>query len=137
MTVIRRTTPSAFFGNKRRARGRTVNRVGVMNKTEAAYAATLTVQKACGQIIDWWFQPIRLRLSESDALTTWTPDFMVLYSEGTLELVDVKGWAFEDDARVKIKLAADKFYPFLVTSVTPIPKKDGGGWKRETFGWGE
>ena len=133
MTTIRRL-PALY---KRRARGRTVNRVGVMNRTEAAYANDLTARAACGQIIDWWFQPIRLRLSESDALTTWTPDFMVLHTDGTLELVDVKGWAFEDDARVKIKLAADKFYPFLITSVTPIAKKDGGGWKRETFGWGD
>ena len=37
---------------------------------------------------------------------------------------------WEDDARVKIKVAAAMF-PFTFIAVFAAPKKDGGGWRFE------
>jgi len=44
---------------------------------------------------------------------------------------EVKGF-WQDDARVKIKVAAD-MYPFRFIAVKPRAKKDGGGWQTEAF----
>ncbi|EFO5633532.1 hypothetical protein HOZ65_000097 [Escherichia coli] len=51
---------------------------------------------------------------------------------GQLVMVDVKGSksVFTDDARVKMKVAADS-YPFVFQVAYPKPKKLGGGWEIE------
>jgi hypothetical protein len=111
------------------AKGRTVRRQpGTMNKTEAQYAASLETQKLAGEVLAYWFDSIKLRLAES---TFYTPDFMVLRPDGQVEIHEVKGH-WEDDARVKIKVAASLF-PFAFLAVTAMPKREGGGWKVEAF----
>jgi hypothetical protein len=55
----------------------------------------------------------------------------VLRGDGSLEVHEVKGF-WEDDARVKVKVAASLF-PFRFIAVTAIAKKHGGGWKVEEF----
>lgn len=54
-------------------------------------------------------------------------------SDGSLELHEVKGARaiFRDDARVKVKMAAELF-PFKVIVVYPKPKRTGG-WEVEEF----
>jgi hypothetical protein len=49
-----------------------------------------------------------------------------------LECWEVKGH-WEDDARVKIKVAAELF-PFVFRAFKPKAKRDGGGWSMEVFG---
>ena len=44
---------------------------------------------------------------------------------------EVKGF-WRDDARAKIKIAAD-LYPFRFIAVQAAPKKAGGGWTIEEF----
>jgi hypothetical protein len=44
---------------------------------------------------------------------------------------EVKGH-WEEDARVKIKVAAS-IYPFRFIAVTARARKDGGGWVLEEF----
>jgi hypothetical protein len=99
-----------------------------MNKTEAAYAAHLEGQRMLGGVEAFWFDCIKLRLAEN---TFYTPDFLVQRTNGDLEVHEVKGF-WEDDARVKIKVAASLF-PFQFFAVTAKPKKDGGGWNIEQF----
>ncbi|MFG1247289.1 PDDEXK family nuclease [Xanthobacter flavus] len=101
---------------------------GAMNKTEEVYAAHLEAQKAAGLILWWKFEALKLRLADS---TFYTPDFAVLPRSGVLEVHEVKG-RWEDDARVKIKVAAD-MYPFRFIAVRVLPKKAGGGWDAEVF----
>jgi hypothetical protein len=48
-----------------------------------------------------------------------------------LEMHEVKGF-WQDDARVKIKVAAS-IYPFRFVAVTARAKKHGGGWAVEEF----
>jgi hypothetical protein len=105
---------------------------GVMNATETRYAAHLDELKLAGDVVWWRFEPVRLLLAK---LTTLTPDFMVQLADGTVELHDVKGAKaiYEDDAKVKMKVAA-KEYPFVFRVVFPKAKKDGGGWIIEEVG---
>ena len=74
------------------------------------------------------FEGIKLRLADN---TFYTPDFAVMRCSGQLEMHEVKGY-WQDDARVKIKVAADA-YPFKFIAAKPKPKKEGGGWEVEEF----
>ena len=103
-------------------------KVGAMNKTEAAYDAHLARQQHAGQILWRKFEGLKLRLADS---TFYTPDFAVMAADGVIECHEVKGF-WQDDARAKIKVAAD-LYPFRFLAVRVKPKKDGGGWEVEVF----
>jgi hypothetical protein len=109
-----------------RPRGRM--RAGERNKTEAAYEQELELLLRAGKILWYRFEGIKLRLADKTFLT---PDFAVMRADGLIELHEVKGF-WEDDARVKVKVAADS-YPFPIIAVTARRKKDGGGWSYETF----
>ncbi|KRG69246.1 phage related protein gp8 [Pseudoxanthomonas dokdonensis] len=99
-----------------------------MNKTEIAYAAHLELLKAAGEVLWYRFEGIKLRLADN---TFYTADFAVMASDGVVELHEVKGF-WTDDARVKIKVAADQ-YPFRFMAFKVRAKKHGGGWEREVF----
>ncbi|MGE8218564.1 MAG: DUF1064 domain-containing protein [Stenotrophomonas acidaminiphila] len=99
-----------------------------MNQTEAAYAEHLRALQHAGEILWFRFEGIKLRLADN---TFYTPDFAVLAADGVMELHEVKGF-WQDDARAKIKIAADQ-YPFRFIAVRVRPKKEGGGWAVEEF----
>lgn len=101
---------------------------GKMNQTEKAYAEHLSSLQHAGEILWFRFEGIKLRLADN---TFFTPDFAVLAADGVMELHEVKGF-WQDDARAKIKIAADQ-YPFRFIAVRVRPKKDGGGWAVEEF----
>ena len=101
---------------------------GTMNKTEARYAAYLADQVHLKQVLWFKFEAVKLRLADN---TFYTPDFAVLRADCSLEMHEVKGF-WQDDARVKIKVAAS-IYPFRFIAVTVRAKKNGGGWDREEF----
>ena len=101
---------------------------GVMNGYERDYAAVLRGKEACGEIKGSWFEAVTLNLAPR-LRCSYTPDFMVLAADDVLEFHEVKGH-WEDDARVKIKVAADKF-PFRFVAVTRPTKKSP--WKYEVF----
>ncbi|MAH46984.1 DUF1064 domain-containing protein [Candidatus Pacearchaeota archaeon] len=100
-----------------------------MNKTEERYAVELDVRQKAGDIAWWAFEPLKLRLADR---TFYTPDFMILHTDGALEIVEIKGH-WEDDARVKIKVAAKQYWMFRFTALRAKRKKEGGGWAREEF----
>jgi hypothetical protein len=103
-------------------------KTGERNKTELAYERMLEAARAAGDVLWFKFEGLKLRLADN---TFYTPDFAVLAADGVMELHEVKGfWA--DDARVKIKVAAD-LYPFRFRAVRAKSKKDGGGWAVEHF----
>lgn len=106
-------------------------KAGERNKTEARYEAHLEVLKHAGRIIRYDFEAVTFKLAKD---TRYTPDFMVMLPSGEIEFHEVKGsWAiFQDDAKVKIKVAAEKF-PFRFIAVAPIALKNGGGWNVKEF----
>jgi len=99
---------------------------GIMNKTEACYAAYLEQLKKAGDVAWYAFEGVRLRLAKQ---TTYTPDFIVMNADGTIECHEVKGAKaiFWDDAKVKVKVAAEMF-PFNFKVVYPS-KTDGWVWE--------
>ncbi|UZR29067.1 DUF1064 domain-containing protein [Methylococcus mesophilus] len=101
---------------------------GQRNKTEAAYELHLKAGLAAGEILWFEFEGLKFRLADN---TFYTPDFAVMQASGEIELHEVKGF-WQDDARVKIKVAASKF-PFRFIAVRPRAKKHGGGWEQEVF----
>lgn len=103
-------------------------KTGDMNKTEQAYEKLLKEWQQAG-IVAWYkFEGVKLRLADN---TFYSPDFAVMLTSGNLEMHEVKGF-WQDDARAKIKIAAD-IYPFRFIAVKPKAKKDGGGWEVEEF----
>lgn len=103
-------------------------KAGKMNKTEAEYAAELTCLQMAGEIQWYVFEGMTLKLADN---TRYTPDFAVMRADGLIECHEVKGF-WRDDARVKIKVAAELF-PFRFIAIKKRAKKDGGGWDREVF----
>lgn len=101
---------------------------GAMNRSEQAYAAHLQAKLNAGLILWFEFEAVKLRLADN---TFYSPDFAVLAADGVLEMHECKGF-WQDDARVKIKVAASLF-PFRFKAMKARAKKDGGGWEVENF----
>lgn len=93
-----------------------------MNKTEAAYDAYLEVLPT---VAEHRYEAVTLRLAKR---TRYTPDFMVLLENGRIEFHEVKGF-WRDDARVKIKLAAEWFPWFTFRAITRAKQR----WAVETI----
>lgn len=103
-------------------------KTGAMNKTEEAYARHLEGMRGAGEVLWFLFEGLKLRLADN---CFYTPDFAVMRRDGAIECHEVKGhWS--DDARVKIKVAAERF-PFRFVAIRALPKKAGGGWEVEDF----
>lgn len=103
-------------------------KTGQMNKTEEAYAKRLQSLQHSGEVAWYKFEGVKLRLADN---TFYSPDFAVMLASGEMEMHEVKGF-WQDDARAKIKIAAD-LYPFRFIAVKVRSKKDGGGWQEEVF----
>lgn len=97
---------------------------GEMNKSEANYAKHLELRKQAGEIVWYAFEGMKYRLADD---TFYTPDFAVLRADGLLEMHEFKGH-WQDDARVKIKVAAS-LYPVVFIGV----KKQGRDYVYENF----
>jgi hypothetical protein len=95
-----------------------------MNKLEAAYAQQLEAERRAGSVAWYAFEIAKWRLADK---TFYTPDFLVMRADGALECHEVKGF-WEDDARVKIKVAAATI-PVAFFGVQRIK----GAWHVEAF----
>ena len=96
-----------------------------MTKLEGRYANKLDLLKHAGEIVDWRFEPLNFRLAKR---TWYKPDFLLIYLD-RFEVHEVKGH-WEDDARVKAKVAAELYPWFHWVAVTA----EKGIWRYEHFG---
>lgn len=110
-----------------------------MNKLEARYAAHLELRKQQGEILEWWREPVRLRLAnlkeeperiEGRKDVFYKPDFGLMLPDYTVEYHETKG-RMHRDALNHIKLAA-KLHPFRFVVVTKPSKSTG--WQYEWYG---
>lgn len=108
--------------------GRTRHATGQMNGLEKRYAAHLEMRKVTGEIRDYLFEPLKLKLAPA---TFYNPDFGVWMPDGRIELHEVKGSFWEDDARCKWKIAAAMFPWFTFVAVQW--NKAAKDWKYERF----
>jgi hypothetical protein len=80
-----------------------------MNSLEARYVVEiLDPGVAGGNVAGWFFESFRLKLAPK---TFYTPDFMVIKSDGQIVFREVKGF-LREDASVKFKWARE-VYPFF------------------------
>lgn len=87
--------------------------IPLMNSWELLYSRELDLRRAAGEVTWWSYEPVKLRLARR---TFYTPDFLVRHKDGSLELVEVKGF-WRDDARVKLKVAAEQYPMFRFRAV--------------------
>ncbi|WP_241159701.1 hypothetical protein [Desulfovibrio sp. ZJ200] len=109
------------------AKGQTYHTEGIPNGLEAAYAQYLEGLLSSGKILFWMFERVRLTLARK---TTYLPDFFVVRADGSAEFHETKGF-WRDDARAKIKIAAQEFPCFGFVAVQR--NKDTGAWEFERF----
>lgn len=100
-----------------------------MNRLEAAYALVLEARLGAGEILEYGFEDTRLRLADG---AWFKPDFRVVLASGATEFHECKGF-WREAARVRIKVAADKYPRYRFIAVTRARKKHGGGWQVEAF----
>lgn len=98
-----------------------------MNGLEARYAGRLEAMRRAGKIIFWRFEAMALRLANR---TVYNPDFLIMLPDGSLGFHETKG-VWRDDARAKIKIAAEQFPWFFFEAVQW--DKDINDWKFERF----
>jgi hypothetical protein len=98
-----------------------------MNRTEMEWSAELEADE---RVAHHEFESVRLVLAHRCA---YNPDFTVITHDGRVQFHEVKGF-WRDDARVKIKLAARKFFWADFIAVQKRPKREWdkhGMWKLE------
>jgi hypothetical protein len=111
---------------KRRSRKRKPS--GYRSELEAEFARYLEAAKSSGAVLAWQYEALTFHLGER---ASYTPDFLVLYPDGELELVEVKGWTQNlRDSRTKWKWAAE-CSPWA-TFVWATRRK-GGGFHLEKY----
>jgi hypothetical protein len=103
---------------RRLARARRVP--GVMNKLEKEYADLFL-----GKLVHF-YEAVTLKLGDD---CRYTPDFMVIAEDDVIEFREVKG-RWMDDAKVKIRVAAEKFPMFRFEAWSKVNKI----WTRQKFG---
>ena len=97
-----------------------------MNKLELGYATHLGFHQAAGAIRWWAFEALKFRLADR---TWYTPDFVIEFADGHMEVHETKGH-WREDARIKIKVAAVQF-PWLI--FYGITKDKDGRYRNERF----
>lgn len=103
--------PNKYYG-KAKKRG-----TGEMNRTEKAYEARLKEYLAAGEILEYKFEPLSLRLAPG---CFYQPDFMVIDADKTVQFVEVKGPFIHDQKSiVKLKTASELFpFRFILAQLT-------------------
>jgi len=96
-----------------------------MNGLETRYSKYLDEMKSAGIVLDWRYEAVKLRLADK---TFYTPDFAVFYPD-RIELHETKGF-MQDDANVKIKVAAEQHWYFKFVLVKWIKK----AWEFKYYG---
>lgn len=105
------------------------SRRGRMNGLESRYAReVLDVGKHTGEIIDYWFEPIRFRIAKN---TNYTCDFIVQKPSG-FEAHEVKGYKFPA-GWLRFKTVSE-MAPFSLMFKFYLCRHIDGSWVIERFG---
>ena len=97
-----------------------------MNKTEFDWFLELDALRKAGEVQWYGFEAVTLKLAHA---TRYTPDFAVLWADGSMSMDEVKGF-WRDDARVKIKVAA-RLFPMFRFRAIQRGKRGEPRWKLE------
>lgn len=105
--AIEARAPPAAVAPEKPPRG--PRRARAMNKTEGRYAQLLEARRLAGEIREYSWERVTLRLAED---VRYTPDFFVVTVARELQFHEVKGPLVQDDARVKFRCAVELFPEF-------------------------
>ncbi len=124
-----------------RARARGQKKPRKMTAAEREYLEHLKLGVEAGELLAAGYERFRLRLTDD---TTYTPDFDLIEKDGAVVFVEfketrrvgsslpgVKIYApfWEDDSRVKFKLAAELYPHFAFRAVRKLHPDEGFGWE--------
>lgn len=108
------------------ARGQTER--GRMNQTEARWARILDASE---HVAEWWYEERKFRYGADNA---WhTPDFVVLRSDGRMEVHEVKAFC-TDAGRTRFKAAAGRAWEYRWIMVEQRSKTSPWTVKYDTTG---
>lgn len=104
---------------------------GEMNRTETRFRDEVVLPLvASGTVVGWWFEEWTFKLGPD---LRYTPDFVLLFSDGSLEVREVKArdrrtgkYRAEDDAKVKMKAFAETM---PLAMVVAFPGATKGTWE--------
>lgn len=99
------------------------------NKTELRFEREyLEEMKRSGAIREYRFEAVKLRLADR---LTYSPDWMIVFADGRVEFVEVKGAYIYEDGAMKLKMVAEKYPEFRFWkaqwirhegwTITPVP----------------
>jgi hypothetical protein len=94
-----------------------------MNATERGYSLLLEALRRRGEIEDWKFESVKLRISTR---CFYTPDFFIERRNQKPFFAEVKGPFIREDARVKF-LAAKELHRWADFE---MHQRDQNGWRR-------
>ncbi|MEO0966019.1 MAG: DUF1064 domain-containing protein [Planctomycetota bacterium] len=98
-----------------------------MNKTEERFRRERVEPRVlAGELAAVMFEAVKFRLADR---TWYTPDFVLIRTDGLIEVVEVKGGWWQEDARVKWKVFAEQ-HPWFAHRVEQWDKEQ---WKVETY----
>jgi len=91
--------------------------LGTMNETEAGYALVLEQRLHVGEIVDWKYEKIKLKIGlasrNGKPISKWYhPDFICITKDYQIEFIELKGGYITDEGKGKF-LAACAQYPFF------------------------
>lgn len=98
-----------------------------MNRTEQEHADHLQRLKIAGAIIDYRYEPFSLRLANN---TFYIPDFLVVCADH-FEIHEIKGGFVREDARAKVKIAAEAFPWWTFHVFQKVGRGVRAIWKKE------
>jgi hypothetical protein len=119
---------------------------GVMNKTEARYAAYLDTLIKAGEYVDYKYEAVKFKLLDAPAegpqKTMWyVADFFTTSKSGTNEVHEVKPrdkktgrYYSREKGVMKIRMAAKEHGSAALKFVVVWPGKVPGTWEREVVG---
>ena len=121
------SSPGKPVRAKVRARHETGTKNGTEKRFESEYLQPLV---QAGQIAKYDFEAQKFRVGTD---TSWlVVDYTIVWADGSIEQVDVKGGTFEEDALAKVKAAALQFPEYHWSWWSYKGKRKG--WELRRFG---
>jgi len=96
--------------NHKKKEGRFKNQGSGMNKTESRMNNLLKSLQITGSIKDFSYEDITFRLAEK---MRYTPDFRIIYPDGRIKFIEVKGAYITERGDLKFKFAIEKYPEYI------------------------
>jgi hypothetical protein len=129
--LARGVPPEAIVATATKATRKGAKR-GEMNGLETDYAIHLERRRIAGEILDWKYEALKLRIAFGEKAAWFVCDFWLLMADGSHQFHETKGW-WRDAARLRIKVAAGVYQWAKFIGVKKQKRRDGGQWEFENF----